>query len=425
MRRHSGITVMMALLLAVGLLLTACQSAPDAPAAKADEKAKTAAPAKTAVQPKAEAPAKAAAKEPYKIGVLGEFSGAAAAAGVGTDVRDGAMLEVERINAAGGVNGTPIELVVEDSGSDPTKLTTSLTKLIRQDRVLAAFGPTFSGIVAAGVSIAEREQTPVILNQVLPPDQRKGMKWTFSQNLGEVGTSDSMIDILQEKGWKKVVAIGDASPSWNSVFERFKSQATSQGFQVFTTADTFTVKDLDLTPHVGKLKELAAKEKAQALVLVTHGQAGVPFLKAAKQLGLDLPVVAPWGFGMPYTLTASGDEVNGVLFAGFKLLAPNQLDNADPMKPLIVDYVKRFQAKYGREASAPAGLGPDGVNLIANALKTAGPDRAKIRDALENAKNVVALYGVYNLKNREGLGKESLAVYQIKEKKFTFVRGIK
>lgn len=86
-------------------------------------------------------------KEPYKIGMVISLTGFATFPG--TEVRDAVVMEVERINAAGGVNGHQLELIVEDSASDPTKAVAALTKLARQDKVLAVIGDTFSTIQPA------------------------------------------------------------------------------------------------------------------------------------------------------------------------------------------------------------------------------------------------------------------------------------
>lgn len=427
MLRQSRAIVILVVLLVGSLVLNACQSASAPPASSnKDEKGKTEASAKPAEQTKTETSAKPSTKEPYRIGALWELSGPAAANGIGKEARDAALLEVERINAAGGIDGHPLELIVADSGSDPSVVTTALTKLIRQDKVLAVEGPGYNVTFPAAMGVAEREQMPIIVGNSLTPEQRaQNPKWTFPQMLGEVGSADSIVDILKDKGLKKVVAISDGSPYYSATFARFKAVASSAGIEVFSTGDTFSLADLDLTPQVGKMKELAAKERPQALVLITSGQPAVPFLKAMKQLGLDLPVVGLWGLGMPFILQQSGDEVNGVMFAGIKMLAPDQLDNSDPQKSIILDYLKRFKAKYGRDAIPPSATGADPINLIANALKTSGPDRAKLRDALEATSNFAALNGIISYNTREGLGKNSLAVFEIRDKKFNYVRPIK
>jgi hypothetical protein len=82
--------------------------------------------------------------EPIKIGVLNPISGALAS--LGPDWEDAARLAEEDVNAGGGVfDGRPLELVFEDSGTDPDVAVSSAKKLIEDDKVVGLVGPATSG----------------------------------------------------------------------------------------------------------------------------------------------------------------------------------------------------------------------------------------------------------------------------------------
>ena len=108
-----------------------------------------------------------AEKEPIKIGVNIELSGPVAFAGI--EPRDALVMEVERINKGGGINGRPIELIIEDNGCDPAKAASAVTKLVRRDKVVAIIGPIFAGISPTAAALTEREKIP---NIILCPSDR-------------------------------------------------------------------------------------------------------------------------------------------------------------------------------------------------------------------------------------------------------------
>jgi len=95
----------------------------------------------------------AQAAEPIKIGVAEALSGGAAQYGI--SIRNGFQMATEEINAAGGVNGSKIELVIEDEQGKKDEAINAFKKLIFQDKALMLFGPTLSNSAAAADPIAQ------------------------------------------------------------------------------------------------------------------------------------------------------------------------------------------------------------------------------------------------------------------------------
>jgi len=95
----------------------------------------------------------ARAAEPIRIGVAEALSGGAAQYGI--SIRNGFQMAAEEINAAGGVNGSKIELVIEDEQGKKDEAINAFKKLIFQDKALMLFGPTLSNSAAAADPIAQ------------------------------------------------------------------------------------------------------------------------------------------------------------------------------------------------------------------------------------------------------------------------------
>src|SRR5437660_10037010 len=75
-----------------------------------------------------------------KLGAVLSITGAGGV--YGPQSRDGAMLAVTEINAAGGINGAKINLTVQDDASDKAQASQKAQTLIQGDQVLALLGPT-------------------------------------------------------------------------------------------------------------------------------------------------------------------------------------------------------------------------------------------------------------------------------------------
>lgn len=369
---------------------------------------------------------KAQPNEPYKIGILTTLSGPNGFLGV--DIRDAAQLEVDAINAKGGINGHPMELVVEDDGMDPGKAVSAFTKLVKQDKVLAVTGVTFTFIEPALRPVAEREQITLIhLNPLTPELRARKDKYTFNIATSEFNRVGAWLDMLKEKGYTRVVGISQNDPLCIASIDELKKEAPAQGITVDNLPDFINVTDVDVTPQVAKLKDLIAKVKPQVIVSTVWPPNLPAVLKTMKQMGVEIPVIEFDGAADGSMLKMGGDELNGLMLNGAKVLAGAALPDSDPQKTVIVDFKNRFEVKTGRLAGNQAAGAYDAIHMIANALKVAGTDKTKIRDSIENTKNFVGITGVFNFSadSHEGLTKDSYAVYEIKDKKFNFLYVIK
>ncbi len=97
---------------------------------------------------------------PYRIGILTNTSGDLGF--LGKYVVDSMNLEVDKINADGGINGHPIELVVEDDGYDPTKGAAGFTKLAEDPTILAITGTMATILMPSLTALAEQNEIPYV-----------------------------------------------------------------------------------------------------------------------------------------------------------------------------------------------------------------------------------------------------------------------
>src|SRR5438128_12205834 len=98
--------------------------------------------------------------EPIRIGYLPALTGPSSSTGIG--INRGTELAVKEINAAGGIKGRQLELIVRDTQSDPTKAVNASTELTRRHKVHVMWGPLNSGEALAATPLIARDNVPQI-----------------------------------------------------------------------------------------------------------------------------------------------------------------------------------------------------------------------------------------------------------------------
>jgi branched-chain amino acid transport system substrate-binding protein len=176
-----------------------------------------------------------------------------------------------------------------------------------------------------------------------------------------------------------------------------------------------------------QLTKIAAM-KPQAIVCWTIGPAGAIVSKNHHALGIESPLVQCHGLPGPRYIELAGEAAEGDLMPATKLLIWQDLPDTDPQKKVIEEFVNLYVNEYHYDKEYPinthSGYAWDAIMLLANAMKSVGTDKEKVRDALENTKNYVGVSGVYNLspEDHNGLGTDSMVMLEVKDGKFTLAK---
>ena len=361
----------------------------------------------------------AASAEPIKLGGLLETSGFIAS--LGNPGLEGARLAVEQLNATGGINGQPVELVNLNSESDETKSVTAAKRLIEQEKVLALVGPMSSGSSLAIIDTVQRARLPLMANGasraiVLPPAQKR---WIFLAPLTDVLVQGRMLEHLKKRGLTKIALLNSDVAFGTSGREQLERLAPAHGIRV-VLQQTGGNTDQDLTPQLTKIRG----SDAEATVIWGTG----PFLAIAtknhRQLGIKTPLyVSHAGNDFNY-LRLAGDAANDVLIPSSKIYVAASLPPSDPQKPVIERFLADYEKKYGRKPATFAGNGYDSVMMLAAAIRRAGVDQDKIRDAIEGLRNHVGVTAVYSYSPTDHFGahEESVVMLQVKGGAFELAR---
>jgi branched-chain amino acid transport system substrate-binding protein len=288
----------------------------------------------------------------------------------GTESRDGALLAIDEINAAGGLLGKQLTLIAEDDEGNAEKSVNAFTKLVTRDNVSFILGSSTSGATMAMTALAQQRKVILVSPSATNVDITRAGDYIFRACFidpfqGIVG-ADFAYDTLNIR---RAAILYDAGADYNTgLAESFRNQFKAVGGQIVAD-EAYQTGDVDFNAQVTRIK--AANP---GLVYLPNYYNDVAL--QAKQLrdqGVTCALLG--GDGWDSLVDNAGDEVlNGFWSAGFA---------ADTTDPRGQTFVKAFNAKYNRQASQFAALGYDTMMLIANGIKAAGTfDTAPVKDAI-------------------------------------------
>ena len=369
----------------------------------------------------AASPLYAAGPAPFRIGVNLEITGPWA--NVTKTLVMAMEMEVARLNEMGGINGRPLELIIEDNGFDIAQASSNMIRFSGEPDVLAVVGPFEDNFQATTRAIAEREKiTNIIVCPSNPEVRKKKQRWSFNIAHNDLVVTEKLADLCMIRGYKKVMVFQGNWPLARSLAQNFKTAASRRGVAVVISPETHSPADIDMTPQLIKIMPQIKSEKADALYLSTGGPPGPIICKNARKLGMDLPILGTHAFGFGFIIGIGGEALEGVEFPTGKTVVPYQLDEADPVRDTIIGFHERMLARYKIGADQVSGHGYDIVWMIADALKRSGdkPSRESFRSAFESIQNFPGCTGVYTYgpENHDGLTKADMIFVVIRNQRF-------
>ena len=332
-----------------------------------------------------------AQQEPIKIGGLFALSGKASH--IGTPTKLVAEMIVDKINAEGGINGRPIELVTGDTESDPSKTVVAAKKLIERDKVVAIVGPTTTGSCMAIIDTIQKAEIPMVACVGGTPPVNPVRKWVFKSPQKTVTAVEKVYVYLKSQGIDKVGLVTASDGFGKEGKASLVKLAKEHGIEVLAD-ETFDPTDVDMTGQLTKVKNT----DAQAVICWTIGPAGAIVAKNAKNLDMGIPLIQCHGLPDPTYLELAGEAANGSILPSTRLMVASQLPDENPDKKLLLDFINEYEnvRKYGK-VGTHSGYAWDAIQIVTLAMKEAGTEPNKLRDAIEATKNYVGVSGTYNM----------------------------
>jgi branched-chain amino acid transport system substrate-binding protein len=304
-------------------------------------------------------------------------------------------LGVEWINAAGGVKGRPIVMVVGDSKADPKEAAALAQKFTSDSRIVAEIGDFSSTACLAAQPIYDRAGMVQLSPTASHPNFAPGSQWSFGIVGTQAGEGPFMARYAVQKLGKKRLAVLYINNDWGIVSkDLFIKAAKEMGAEVIATESYFET-DKDFTGVLTKIRG----QKPELLYIPSFYNEAALINKQREKLGwTDVTMMGPGSLYSPKLLEIGGDSVNG-LYTSAAFFPKDPGAN-------VQKFVKGFEAKYKATPNMFAAVAYDSINLLAFVIERVGTDRKAIRDEMAKVRDFPGVTGKITFTERRDVVKE-------------------
>jgi len=303
--------------------------------------------------------------------------------GWGVPVSNGMKMAAEEINAAGGVQGRKIRLIVEDSGYDPKRAVLASQKLIERDKIFAMIGPMGSPTVLAAQDIlfdaGVLQLFPLTAAEFTfkfdPAKAQERLK--FNNLLPYVESTRAALKyMIEAKNFKKPCVMHQDDEYGKSVLDGFTQQLETMKLAP-ASVTSYKRGASDFSAQIAKMKS----DGCDLVVLGTVIRETIGAMGEAKKLGWDITFLGASPTNVLEVPALGKDTVEGLYAAaGF------EIPYEDTAKGKIKDWLVNYKKAFGSDANTQAIIGYNAMMTFAHYANKAGKDLtgAKMLDALES-----------------------------------------
>lgn len=326
------------------------------------------------------------ASNTVRIGLFQSLTGETATFGQNT--RKGAELALEQINAAGGVHGKQLELVVYDTQSKPEETSAVVTKMITQDNVVGIIGEVASRLSLVAADKAMQFKTPMLSSASTNPDVTKKGPYVFRICFIDPFQGEVMAKFASENlNAKTAAVIRDVKQDYSVGLADFFIKAfTAKGGKIVTDISYQSGE----TDFRAQLTDVKGKKPDVVFIPGYYGDVAL-IVQQARKLGLNQPLLGGDGWESEDLVKVAGKgPLENTYFSNH--YAPDTTD------PAAQAFIEAFKAKHSDRPDAMAALGFDAVHVMADALKRSpAVGREELKAALTSTKDFAGVTGKITL----------------------------
>jgi branched-chain amino acid transport system substrate-binding protein len=362
-------------------------------------------------------------KDTITLGMFGFYTGAGST--YGTGARDGAMMAINEANAAGGIHGRKLKVLIEDDRSTPAGSIAAARKLIYSDKVFALINQGGSNPFVATLPLLKEANVPVVCQMPSSPKVTR----PFHKTIFRAGSFNDQLqgwliaDFVMQQLKPARVGVLAQSDDYGKVGAQYVTERLQAQYKTVPVAVVEHDRDAtDLSAQILKLKEA----KADVVILYTYLRPAAIYMRQARELGLGAKIVGSVGAGQRVTVSLAGDDAEGAMFFTYLPI----LEESDDSR--MVAFTKRWKAAYpnvidpGRPG-LPDILGYVATKLYIKALDAAGPDltREGLVEALETSREFsqdgLMMPITFTATNHDGMSQGTFFVIKGKQRQLTGV----
>jgi branched-chain amino acid transport system substrate-binding protein len=260
----------------------------------------------------------AQAQEPIRIGSFLSVTGPASF--LGDPELKTLEMQIEKINADGGVLGRKLQLIAYDDAGDAEKARTFAKRLIEQDKVDLIVGGSTTGATMAAVPLVEQAGVPFISLAGAVVIIEPVKKWVFKTPHTDRMACEKIFVDIKARGLSSVALISGSGGFDKSMRAECLKVAPNHGVQIVAD-ETYGAADTDMTAQLTKIKA----SNAQAVLNAGFGQGPAIVTRNYRQVGITLPLYQSHGVASKEYIKLSGDAAEGVRLPAAALLVADLL----------------------------------------------------------------------------------------------------
>jgi len=304
----------------------------------------------------------------------------------GEDIRRGAELAIAELNKNKTVPDITFQLAVEDSKGDPQEAANVAQKFAARGDITAVVGDFSSTASLAAAPIYQRAGIIMITPTASHPDITKTGNFIFRNTPIAATEANATTDWgTKDLGLKKIAIIGRNDDYGRVYGELFKKRSQENGATV-VAEEYINAETPDLKPVITSIR---ARKPDGVLLALFQVEAALLF-RQSREMNFRPTFLSGAGLFNPQVISLAREAADGLLLVS--TYYPKS-DRAEVKK-----FVALFQEKYNQVPSKFSAHAFDAVDLIANAVKTAGsPNETRIRDALAATKDFAGVTGLISI----------------------------
>lgn len=303
-------------------------------------------------------------KDQIVIGSIQDLSGPIAV--LGKAVQNGMILRVETINAAGGIHGRKLKMIIEDSSYDPKKAVLAAQKLVSQDRIFAMIGTLGSPPALASQPLVLEKNVlhlfPISAHTATFEPFHK-LKFSMSNpypNTTRIGVEQ----MLKMKPYKRVAIIYQDDEYGQDVLRGTESALKSAGLSLVERT-SYKRGATDFSSQMQKLRAA----NPDLIILATIVRETIGAVAAARQLGYTGDFLGSEAAHQPAVAKAGGKVVEGVYAVN---ATPNPYRDMPGNPKALNDWIDAYKTRFGDDPDVYSVYGWLTVDVFAKAAEHAG-----------------------------------------------------
>ena len=313
-------------------------------------------------------------------------------------------LALKQINEGGGVNGKKINLIIVDNQSSTSGAQAAVKKVVEEEKMLALVGFILSTYVMATSDAIRTYGIPTCIGGSHASLTRRGNPWLFRVRPDDsIGARAIVKYIGEDMKLRKIGILHDSDASGTGAADLVERGAKERGIAVVKREKYASRERGDFTARLLSLKEAGA----EIMVMWGYPIDAAHIQRQYRQIGSPFKYIGSAGSQMKSNLDIAGEAADGLL--AIAEFVPGQSEANRK-------YIEAYKKEYNEDCDPTMSWVYDALNILVEAIKKAGEDRVKIREAILALKGYQGVMGTFSF-TPNGDGLHGVNIVQIEKGK--------